>query len=73
MNNFNYNLTSFLIFLLTILYELYLNIEQIYDTKLAGVDVRIYEPTKGKNSDRPALVYYHGGGWSWLSIGKHSF
>lgn len=41
---------------------------KIYDTKLAGVDVRIYEPTKGKNSDRPALVYYHGGGWSWLSI-----
>lgn len=37
---------------------------------MAGVDVRVYEPTKGKHSDRPALVYYHGGGWSWLSIGQ---
>ena len=39
---------------------------------MAGVDVRVYEPTKGQNSGRPALVYYHGGGWSWLSIGEFS-
>lgn len=40
----------------------------IYDTELDGVGVRVYEPENVKGSKRPALVYYHGGGWSWLSV-----
>ncbi|XP_033748456.1 neutral cholesterol ester hydrolase 1-like [Pecten maximus] len=41
---------------------------KIYDTEYAGVGVRVYEPTKGPHTSRRALIYYHGGGWSWLSI-----
>lgn len=45
---------------------------QIYDTEFDGVGVRVYEPVKVGGSKRPVLMYYHGGGWSWLSVGKSS-
>ncbi|CAC5394786.1 unnamed protein product [Mytilus coruscus] len=41
---------------------------KIYDTVFDGVGVRVYEPVNLKSNKRPALVYYHGGGWSWLSV-----
>lgn len=41
---------------------------KIYDTQFDGVDVRVYEPTSLKGDNRSVLVYYHGGGWSWLSV-----
>jgi len=41
---------------------------KIYDTKLAGVEVKVYEPKSLKGDNRPVLVYYHGGGWSWLDV-----
>lgn len=44
---------------------------QITDTKIRNVKIKIYQPasTLGK-TDRPVLVYFHGGGWSLLSAGK---
>jgi acetyl esterase/lipase len=34
-----------------------------------GVSVRVYDPVNTSGSKRPVLVYYHGGGWSWLNVG----
>ena len=43
------------------------------DTTVAGVPVRVYKPFKGAgNSSLPGLVYYHGGGWTFGTIGKNS-
>ncbi|WP_116105795.1 alpha/beta hydrolase [Lewinella sp. IMCC34191] len=28
-----------------------------------GIPVRVYTPTEGSSSNRPGIVYYHGGGW----------
>ncbi|XP_071093503.1 neutral cholesterol ester hydrolase 1-like [Haliotis cracherodii] len=44
---------------------------KITDTQFNGVDVRVYEPASCTGKERPVLVYYHGGGWSWLSIGVY--
>lgn len=41
---------------------------EIHDTTYDGVAVRVYEPTGVPKQNRPVLVYYHGGGWSWLSV-----
>ncbi|KAH3887526.1 neutral cholesterol ester hydrolase 1-like [Dreissena polymorpha] len=40
----------------------------IFDSNFDGVGVRVYEPVDATGPKRPALVYYHGGGWSWLSV-----
>jgi acetyl esterase/lipase len=49
---------------------LFCSLFKIYDTEYGGVGVRVYEPVNVKSDKRPVLVYYHGGGWSWLSVGK---
>ncbi|KAL5016625.1 hypothetical protein ScPMuIL_006214 [Solemya velum] len=41
---------------------------RISDTVYDGVGVRVYEPTNLHGDRRPVLLYFHGGGWSWLSI-----
>ncbi|KAK3084829.1 hypothetical protein FSP39_019790 [Pinctada imbricata] len=41
---------------------------KITDTVYDGVGVKVYEPTAVRSTQRPVLVYYHGGGWSWLSV-----
>lgn len=44
---------------------------QINDTILEGVRVVIYEPISTYDlSQRAALIFLHGGGWSRLSVGK---
>lgn len=45
---------------------------QITDTKLRGVRVKIYQPlTTIKRKDRSVLIYFHGGGWSLLSVDSY--
>ena len=45
---------------------------QITDTHIRDIRVKIYEPVGGLGrTDRPVLVYFHGGGWSLLSVGKN--
>ncbi|XP_005109338.2 neutral cholesterol ester hydrolase 1 [Aplysia californica] len=42
---------------------------KITDTEYAGVPVRVYEPQSlSGEGRRPVMVYYHGGGWSWLDV-----
>ncbi|XP_060605786.1 neutral cholesterol ester hydrolase 1-like [Ruditapes philippinarum] len=41
---------------------------EIYDMEVDGVSVRVYDPVNTSGSKRPVLVYYHGGGWSWLNV-----
>lgn len=42
---------------------------KINDTMIAGVRVLIYEPVSTyKLEDRPVLIFFHGGGWSTLSV-----
>lgn len=45
---------------------------QITDTRIRDVRVKIYQPASlvGK-TDRPVLVYFHGGGWSLLSVDSY--
>ena len=42
------------------------------DTVFDGVPVRVYEPFVETKNPRPAIVYFHGGGWVLLDIGKLS-
>ncbi|XP_074658050.1 arylacetamide deacetylase-like isoform X2 [Tubulanus polymorphus] len=42
----------------------------IKTTEIEGVRVRIYEPVKG-SAYGPAIVYFHGGGWTIMSIDTH--
>ncbi|OWF35615.1 neutral cholesterol ester hydrolase 1-like [Mizuhopecten yessoensis] len=45
---------------------------QITNTTMSGVHVRIYEPvTSLQVAERPVLVYFHGGGWSMLSVDSY--
>ena len=44
-------------------------LKQITDTKFENVPVRIYEPLT-KERYGPGVVFYHGGGWIVLSVGK---
>ncbi|XP_067667961.1 arylacetamide deacetylase-like [Haliotis asinina] len=42
---------------------------KIHDTQFDGVPVRVYEPVADlDSSSRPVVVYFHGGGWSFLSV-----
>ncbi|XP_061163053.1 neutral cholesterol ester hydrolase 1-like [Saccostrea echinata] len=42
---------------------------KITDRLMNGVPVRVYEPLKSiQQSNRPVLIYIHGGGWTFLSI-----
>lgn len=45
---------------------------QITDTTIRDIRVKIYQPASslGK-TDRPVLVYFHGGGWSLLSVDSY--
>ena len=46
---------------------------QITDQLMSGVSVRVYEPLSSiQRTDRPVFVFMHGGGWTFLSIGKCS-
>ena len=46
---------------------------QITDQLMSGVSVRVYEPLYSiQRTDRPVFVFMHGGGWTFLSIGKCS-
>ena len=56
---------------------------EVNDTELFGVGVRIYKPVNktkkhtGNESDKqdllPGLIYFHGGGWTWGSLGESYF
>lgn len=44
---------------------------QISDQVMSGIPVRVYEPESSiQRPNRPVLLYLHGGGWTFLSIGK---
>lgn len=44
---------------------------QITDQVMSGIPVRVYEPESSiQQPNRPVLLYLHGGGWAFLSIGK---
>jgi acetyl esterase len=43
--------------------------ERTIDTDVGPVRLRFYHPTAGSN--KPALVYMHGGGWALFSIDTH--
>lgn len=51
---------------------------EVNDTEIFGTSVRIYRPVnKTKNKEEnvellPAVMYYHGGGWTVGSLGKVS-
>ena len=61
----------------------YLEFLEVNDTEIFGVGVRIYKPVNktnkqvGNGSDGqgllPALIYFHGGGWTLGSIGELFF
>ena len=42
---------------------------QVEDTEFDGVKVRIYQQPTGGATDMPAVVYFHGGGWTFGSAG----
>ena len=42
---------------------------QSSDTIFDGIPVRVYRPSDALNETLPAIVYYHGGGWTLGSIG----
>ena len=42
---------------------------QTVDDVFDGIPVRIYRPEFRMN-DAPAIVFFHGGGWVFCSIGK---
>ncbi|WP_063764100.1 alpha/beta hydrolase, partial [Streptomyces sp. NRRL S-575] len=42
----------------------------VSDTDAGGVPVRIYDPAPGP-SDRPLIVYLHGGGWVMCGLDSH--
>ncbi|XP_033748691.1 neutral cholesterol ester hydrolase 1-like [Pecten maximus] len=45
---------------------------QITDTNMKGIHVRMYQPvTSLQHKQRPVLVYFHGGGWSLLSVDSY--
>ncbi|XP_060076057.1 arylacetamide deacetylase-like [Ylistrum balloti] len=45
---------------------------QITDTRMSDVQVRMYEPVTSLGVDKRAvLVYFHGGGWSTLSVDSY--
>lgn len=56
---------------------------EVNDTELFGVGVRIYKPVNktkkhtGNESNKqdllPGLIYFHGGGWTWGSLGESYF
>ena len=47
---------------------------KINDTKIFGVSVRIYKPVNysedAEDALLPGLIYFHGGGWTFGSLGK---
>lgn len=47
-----------------------MDITQIRDTTIAEVPVRVFIPRKQKKAMFPAMIYLHGGGWPWLSVGE---
>ncbi|KAK7114157.1 neutral cholesterol ester hydrolase 1-like [Littorina saxatilis] len=44
-------------------------IQDVYD----GVPVSVYTPQKTASSSptQPTIIYFHGGGWTWLSVGVY--
>ena len=61
--------------------EIYSDVLEINDTKIFGVNVRIYRHMNKTNQDKkdgkqdllPAMIYFHGGGWTFGSLGKSLF
>jgi len=43
--------------------------ERMIPTRHGAVPVRVYNPTG--EADKPALVYFHGGGWMFFSLDTH--
>ena len=44
---------------------------KISDTKISGVNVRTYEPSKRPDGKLPLLIYYHGGAFITGDAGMH--
>lgn len=45
---------------------------KITDSHIRDIRVKIYEPVRGLGrTDRPVLIYLHGGGWSLLSVDSY--
>lgn len=61
--------------------EIYSDVLEINDTEIFGVNVRIYRHVNKTNQDKkdgkqdllPAMIYFHGGGWTFGSLGKSLF
>lgn len=61
--------------------EIYSGVLEVNDTEIFGVNVRIYrygnktnqDGKDGKQDLLPAMIYFHGGGWTFGSLGKLLF
>jgi hypothetical protein len=53
--------------------KLNININTKFIEYFDGVKVRIYRSKSAKDKILPALVFYHGGGWKYCSIGKYTY
>lgn len=61
--------------------EIYSDVLEVNDTEIFGVNVRIYrygnktnqDGKDGKQDLLPAMIYFHGGGWTFGSLGKLLF
>lgn len=59
--------------------EIYSDVLEINDTKIFGVNVRIYRHMNKTNQDKkegkqdllPAMIYFHGGGWTFGSLDSY--
>lgn len=43
---------------------------QVEDIEFDGVPVRVYIPEEQKKPTSPAILYLHGGGWMFMSLGE---
>ena len=42
-----------------------------HDIKIANIPVRVFRPVQSEDGDKlPAVVFYHGGGWTLGSVGE---
>ena len=48
-----------------------LEVESVTDRPIAGIDTRIYRPTRSAESPEGQIVFFHGGGWILGGLDSH--